>query len=94
MYAIVKTGGKQYKAEPNETIRVEKLEGQPGDTVELNEVLMICDDKDLKLGSPYVKGAKVTAQIVQQVKDKKIRAFQETNRQLPVLFEENLIIVR
>lgn len=75
MYAIVKTGGKQYKAEPNETIRVEKLEGQPGDTVELNEVLMICDDKDLKLGSPFVKGAKVTVQIVQQIKDKKIRAF-------------------
>ena len=75
MYAIVKTGGKQYKAEQNETLLVEKIEGQPGETIELNEVLMVCNDKELTVGSPFVKGAMVRAQILRQAKDKKIRAF-------------------
>lgn len=75
MYAIVKTGGKQFKATKDEMIVVEKLVGEAGDTVELGEVLMVCDGDNVTLGSPFVKGAKVTATIVRQGKAKKINAF-------------------
>ncbi|MBL8068337.1 MAG: 50S ribosomal protein L21 [Armatimonadetes bacterium] len=75
MYAIVKTGGKQFKAAKDETIVVEKLEGEAGDTVELSEVVMLCDGDKVTVGSPFVKGAKVTATIVRQGKAKKIEAF-------------------
>lgn len=75
MYAIVKTGGKQFKAAKDETIIVEKLEGEAGDTVELSEVVMLCDGDKVTVGSPFVKGAKVTATIVRQGKAKKIEAF-------------------
>jgi len=75
MYAIVKTGGKQLKATQDEVIIVEKLDGQPGTTVDLSEVLMIVDGTKFKVGSPFVKGAKVTAEIVRQAKAKKINAF-------------------
>lgn len=75
MYVIVKTGGKQFRAEKDETLIVEKLEGEPGTTVELDEVLMVCDGDKVKIGSPFVKGAKVTAEIVRQAKAKKINGF-------------------
>lgn len=75
MYAIVKTGGKQFKAAKDETIVVEKLDGEAGDTVELSEVVMVCDGDKVTIGSPFVKGAKVTATIVRQGKAKKIEAF-------------------
>lgn len=75
MYAIVKTGGKQYKADKDEVILVDKIEGNPGDKLELTEVLMVCDGGNVSLGSPYVKGAKVTAEIVRQAKAKKINGF-------------------
>ncbi len=75
MYAIVKTGGKQFKAAKDEVIIVEKLEGQPGTKVDLGEVLMVVDGSKLKVGSPFVKGAKVTGEIVRQGKAKKINAF-------------------
>ena len=72
MYAIVKTGGKQYRVEEGETLVVEKIEGEPEATVELTEVLMIGGDGDLKVGAPVLDGAKVTATIVEQGKGKKI----------------------
>jgi large subunit ribosomal protein L21 len=75
MYAIVKTGGKQFRAEPNEVIIVEKIDGSIGDTVELGEVLLLCDEKTLKVGSPYVKGTKVRAEILRQARGPKIRGF-------------------
>ena len=75
MYAIVKTGGKQYKAEQNIMLLVEKLEGEPGTQIELSEVLMVCDGDKVNLGSPFVKGASVKAEIVSQTKSKKIDAF-------------------
>lgn len=75
MYAIVKTGGKQFKAAKNDLLIVEKLDGEPGTQVELTEVLMVCDEGKVKLGSPYVKGASVKAEIVRQAKGPKIRAF-------------------
>ncbi len=75
MYAIVKTGGKQFKAEKDMVLMVEKLEGEPGTVVSLDEVLMICSDSEIKVGSPFVKGAKVTAKIVRTAKGKKINGY-------------------
>ena len=75
MYAIVKTGGKQFRAEKDGVIIVEKLEGEPGSKVSLGEVLMIVDGSTTKIGAPFVKGAKVAGEIVRQGKAKKINAF-------------------
>jgi large subunit ribosomal protein L21 len=75
MYVIVQTGGKQFQAEKDKTIIVEKLEGEPGTTVELGEVLMVCDGENYTVGSPFVKGAVVRAEIVRQGKAKKINGF-------------------
>jgi large subunit ribosomal protein L21 len=75
MYAIVKTGGKQYKVAEGSTLLVEKLEGDPEATVELTEVLMVSDDSGLKVGAPTVPGAKVIARIVEQGKGKKIDGY-------------------
>jgi len=75
MYAILKTGGKQLMAAQNEVLVVEKLEGEPGTAVEFGEVLMVADGSSVTVGSPFVKGAKVTGEIVRQVKGPKINAF-------------------
>lgn len=75
MYAIIKTGGKQYRAAKDEVIVVEKIEGEPGSEVTLDEVLSLVKEGDITLGSPFVKGAKVTGTIVRQGKGPKIDAF-------------------
>lgn len=75
MYAIVKTGGKQYRAEKGGQLTVEKLEGEIGSKLDLSEVLLVCDGAKLSIGSPFVKGAKVKAEIVRQGKGAKINAF-------------------
>lgn len=75
MYAIVKTGGKQYKVAEGETFLVEKLEGEPDATVELNEVLMVQSDTGIQVGTPTLSGAKVVATIVEQGKGPKINGF-------------------
>lgn len=75
MYAIVKTGGKQIKAEKDALVVVEKLDGEPGAKVDLEEVLLVIDGQTTKVGSPFVAGAKVKAEIVRQGKGKKINAF-------------------
>ncbi len=72
MYAIVKTGGKQYRVTEGATLVVEKLEGEPEATVELTDVLMVQGDDGLQVGTPTVAGAKVVATIVAQGKGKKI----------------------
>jgi len=75
MYAIVKTGGKQFKAAKDDLLKVEKIAGEPGDKVVLDQVLMVVDGEKSTLGAPYVKGAKVTAEIVRQAKGPKIDGF-------------------
>jgi large subunit ribosomal protein L21 len=75
MYVIVQTGGKQYQAAEGDVLIIEKLDGEAGATVELDTVVMVCDGDKVKLGSPYVKGAKVTGEIVRQGKAKKINGF-------------------
>lgn len=74
MYAIVKSGGKQYKAAANDVLIVDKIAGEPGASVNL-EVLAMIDGGTTKVGSPVIAGAKVTAEIVRQAKGKKINAF-------------------
>ena len=63
MYAVIKTGGKQYKVSKGETLKVEKIAADEGAKVELDQVLMVVDGDDVKIGSPLVKGGKVTAKI-------------------------------
>ncbi|MDO5707409.1 MAG: 50S ribosomal protein L21 [Andreesenia angusta] len=72
MYAVVETGGKQYRVSEGDVLFVEKLEGETGDSVELDKVLLISDDSDVKVGKPYLDGAKVSASIEEQGKAKKI----------------------
>lgn len=75
MYAIVRTGGRQFRAEVGQTIDVEKLPYNEGDTVELEEVLLIADEDNTKIGQPLVEGAKVKATVVSQFRGPKIIIF-------------------
>lgn len=79
MYAVIKTGGKQYKVSEGDLLKVEKLEGSVGDIIELDEVLMV-GGEEVKIGAPLLPGAKVKAQIVEQDKDKKILVFHSKRR--------------
>ncbi|NLV25214.1 MAG: 50S ribosomal protein L21 [Deltaproteobacteria bacterium] len=79
MYAIIRTGGKQYKVSEGDFLKVEKLAGNVGDTVELSEVLMVAGDS-ARVGDPLVAGAKVTACIVEQKKDRKVLVFHHKRR--------------
>ncbi|EEI87133.1 ribosomal protein L21 [Anaerococcus lactolyticus ATCC 51172] len=72
MYAIIKTGGKQYKVSEGDLVRVEKLAYEVGETVDFDQVLLVSNNGDLKVGAPLVEGAKVTATVEDQNKDKKI----------------------
>jgi large subunit ribosomal protein L21 len=74
-YAIVESGGKQYNVESGDTIRVEYIERDSGDKVEIEDVLMLSEDGKLQIGSPVVAGAKVTAEVVGQGKAKKVTVF-------------------
>ncbi len=79
MYAVIKTGGKQYKVAEGEFLKVEKLENVVGDTIEFGEVLMIGGEA-VKVGAPFVAGAKVTAKVAVQGLDKKILVFKSKRR--------------
>lgn len=79
MYAVIKTGGKQYRVSEGDRLRVEKLEGAKGDTIELADVLMLGGDR-VAIGTPTVAGAKVSAQIIAQGLDKKVIVFKMRRR--------------
>ncbi len=82
MFAIIKTGGKQYKVAKDNVLKIEKIEGSSGDMVHFQDVLMIGDvSKPSIVGSPLVKGASVTAEIITQLRDKKIIVFKKKRRQ-------------
>ena len=72
MYAIIATGGKQYRVQEGDHIRVEKLVGDPGEKVEFNQVLLLADGEDVTIGAPYVDGSKVTGEVEEQARAKKI----------------------
>ncbi len=81
MFAVIKTGGKQYKVQKDDKLLVEKLEGEEGAKITLDEVLMIADGKTSKIGEPLVKGAKVEATVVAQTRGPKITVFKKKRRQ-------------
>ena len=80
MYAIIRTGGKQYQLVAGDTLRVEKLQGEVGETVELSDVLLVADGDEVKVGKPVVDGAKVVAKIAEQGKAKKVLVFKKKKR--------------
>ena len=80
MYAIIRTGGKQYQVSAGDRLRVEKLTGDIGDTVEIDDVLLVADGEDVTIGQPVVDSAKVTALIVEQGKHKKVVVFKKKRR--------------
>lgn len=73
MYAVIETGGKQYRVTEGQTLRVEKLSADEGASVDLEKVLMVGDGADVKIGSPYVEGGKVTATVKAHGRGKKVR---------------------
>ena len=80
MLAIIKTGGKQYKVEVGDKIKVEKLEGEEGGNIVFDEVLFVGDDKEVKVGTPAIKGAKVEAKVLDQGRAKKVRVVKYKNK--------------
>jgi len=80
MYAIIRTGGKQYQVSTGERLRVEKIAGSVGDSVELSEVLMVGDGDEVQIGQPTLDGAKVMARIVEQGKARKVLVFKKKRR--------------
>jgi large subunit ribosomal protein L21 len=79
MFAVIKTGGKQYKVSAGDFLKIEKIDGAVGETIELSEVLLV-GGAEVKIGTPLVPGAKVKAQIVAQEKDTKILVFKSKRR--------------
>ncbi|SLM29071.1 50S ribosomal subunit protein L21 [Desulfamplus magnetovallimortis] len=80
MYAVIKTGGKQYKVQEGDVLRFEKLEGDTGSQIEFNDVLLYSDGENLTLGAPVIESAVVTGEIVEQAKAKKILVFKYKRR--------------
>ena len=80
MYAVIQTGGKQYRVEPGQTLSVEKLPGDAGDTVNFDDVLLVAGEDKVTVGRPLVSGAQVKASIVEQGKDKKVVVFKFQRR--------------
>lgn len=80
MYAVIKTGGKQYRVANGDVIAVEKLAGDPGSTVSLAPVLMLNDDKSSTVGTPIVEGAAVSAEVLEQTRGDKIIVFKKKRR--------------
>ncbi|MBN9431586.1 MAG: 50S ribosomal protein L21 [Bosea sp.] len=81
MFAVIKTGGKQYRVAPNEKLKVELLAGEAGDSVSFDEVLLVGDDAGVKVGAPTVAGARVQAEIVEQIRTRTILVFKKRRRQ-------------
>ena len=75
MYAVIRTGGKQYRVAPGDTVEVEKLGGAIGDTLTLSDVLLVADGDNVRVGQPVVEGATVTAKLTGQYKGTKIMVF-------------------
>lgn len=81
MYAVIRTGGKQYKVAKDDVIVVEKLEAEPGAAVTIGDVLMVGGEAGITIGSPLVAGASVTAEVVSQGKGDKVIIFKKKRRQ-------------
>jgi large subunit ribosomal protein L21 len=80
MFAVIRTGGKQYRVAPNDVIEVEKIAGKPGEIVELAEVILLGGDGAPKTGSPTIQGALVAAEVIEQKRGAKIIVFKKKRR--------------
>ena len=81
MFAVIKTGGKQYRVSKDDVISVERLAAEPGDMIDLSEVLMVQDEAGVKVGAPVIEGAMVKAEVVDQTRGPKIVVFKKKRRQ-------------
>ena len=80
MYAVIETGGKQYRVEPGDTVRVESLPGEMGDAVAFDRVLLISDDESVAVGRPVIEGARVTGEIVEHGLGEKLTVYKFKRR--------------
>jgi large subunit ribosomal protein L21 len=80
MYAVFKTGGKQYRATTGDVIKVEKIDAEKGATIELDQVLMVGEGEDVKIGTPFLDGGKVTATVVDHGRRDKIKVIKFKRR--------------
>lgn len=80
MYAVIKTGGKQYRVTENDTLDIERVAGEAGDIIEFKDVLMVATDKGVEVGAPLVDGATVAAELVEQRRAKKILVYKKKRR--------------
>ena len=80
MYAVIKTGGKQHRVSPGEVLAVEKIAGNRGEQVVFDQVLMVVDETDVRIGAPVVAGARVVGEILEQKKGPKINVFKMKRR--------------
>jgi large subunit ribosomal protein L21 len=80
MFAIVETGGKQFRVQEGLTVNVSKLDAEAGAEISLDKVLMAGEGEELKIGAPYVEGAQVTCEVVEHGRDKKIIVFKKKKR--------------
>ena len=81
MFAVIRTGGKQYRVTPNAVLKVEKLEAEPGSTITFTDVLAVGDENNTTIGNPVVAGASVTATVIAQDRNPKIIIFKKRRRQ-------------
>lgn len=80
MYAIIKTGGKQYRVKEGQRIKLESLAAEPGSSVDFDDVLMVVNGDDHKVGAPYIEGAKVTAEVIKHSRHRKIEVLKFKRR--------------
>lgn len=80
MFAVIKTGGKQFRAEPGASLRVPSLSAEPGESVVFDEILLASDGSAVKVGAPMVEGASVTAEVVKHGRNKKVIVFKRKRR--------------
>ena len=80
MYAIIETGGKQYRVKPGDVVRVERLDGEVGSSVTLGDVLLVAGEGEPRVGSPLVAGVSVLGTVVEQDRDAKVRVFKYKKR--------------
>ncbi len=81
MFAVIRTGGKQYRVAPNDIIEIEKIAGEPGDIVELADVILLGGEGGPKTGTPTIAGASVAAEVIEQKRGDKIIVFKKKRRQ-------------
>jgi len=82
MFAVIETGGKQYRVEPGMKLKIDKLEAEVGASVTFDKVLLVAEGESLKLGRPYVEGSAVQATLIDQARERKLMVFKKRRRKM------------